>query len=406
MPANGFLVIYETVLTNDVTATIPFAISSRGDQVVLTATSGGVPSGFRTTVDFGAAANGVSFGRHVTSDGREEFVAQGGRTFGADDPASVVEFRTGTGRANAYPKVGPVIISEIMYHPPDLGTNDNTRDEFIELRNISTAPVALFDSTNGWRLRNGVDFDFAPGTSIPAGGTLLVVGFDPVNNPAVLADFRAQYQLSASQLIAGPWSGRLANDTDDLELRRPDAPDTNGVPYILVERVRYADLPPWPPAADGTGFSLHRVSETGFGNDPTNWVAATASPGPVATVVDSDGDGLPDAWETQYGLDRLNPADAALDSDGDGLTNLQEFQLGTDPRSASSGLRLLTSSSPGSVVLAFPAVSNVTYTVVYAETLGALWQPLQTYPAVATNRLIQLPLAPTNAARFYRLRVP
>jgi hypothetical protein len=45
---------------------------------------------------------------------------------------------------------------------------------------------------------------------------------------------------------------------------------------------------------------------------------------------DSDGDGMPDAWELQYGLNPfLNDADG--DPDGDGLTNLQEYQLGTNP---------------------------------------------------------------------------
>jgi probable HAF family extracellular repeat protein len=46
---------------------------------------------------------------------------------------------------------------------------------------------------------------------------------------------------------------------------------------------------------------------------------------------DSDGDGLPDAWETQYGLDIHFAADAAIDTDGDGLTNYQEYHAGSDP---------------------------------------------------------------------------
>jgi probable HAF family extracellular repeat protein len=49
---------------------------------------------------------------------------------------------------------------------------------------------------------------------------------------------------------------------------------------------------------------------------------------------DSDGDGLPDGWETQYGLDPNSSADAAIDTDGDGLTNYQEYQAGTDPTMA------------------------------------------------------------------------
>lgn len=46
---------------------------------------------------------------------------------------------------------------------------------------------------------------------------------------------------------------------------------------------------------------------------------------------DLDGDGLPDAWEAQYGLSNLTFADASIDTDGDGLTNYEEFLLGTDP---------------------------------------------------------------------------
>ena len=50
--------------------------------------------------------------------------------------------------------------------------------------------------------------------------------------------------------------------------------------------------------------------------------------------VDSDGDGLPDSWESEHGFDPNDPSDALLDSDGDGLTNLDEFKYGTDPTKA------------------------------------------------------------------------
>jgi hypothetical protein len=48
---------------------------------------------------------------------------------------------------------------------------------------------------------------------------------------------------------------------------------------------------------------------------------------------DRDGDGMPDPWEEQMGLDP-NIDDSKLDHDGDGLTNLEEFFHGLDPWNA------------------------------------------------------------------------
>jgi hypothetical protein len=47
---------------------------------------------------------------------------------------------------------------------------------------------------------------------------------------------------------------------------------------------------------------------------------------------DGDKDGLPDAWETEYGLNSHDAADNTTDLDGDGYTNVEELINGTDPR--------------------------------------------------------------------------
>ncbi len=52
-------------------------------------------------------------------------------------------------------------------------------------------------------------------------------------------------------------------------------------------------------------------------------------------ILDTDGDGLPNAYETAYGLD-INVNDTAGDADGDGFSNLVEYQRGSNPALAGS----------------------------------------------------------------------
>ncbi|MEO5713383.1 MAG: DUF1800 family protein [Luteolibacter sp.] len=64
-------------------------------------------------------------------------------------------------------------------------------------------------------------------------------------------------------------------------------------------------------------------------------VQALVAPNALGPV-DSDNDGMPDAWETAHTFNPNNAADALLDADSDGLTNLKEYLIGTDPRDADS----------------------------------------------------------------------
>lgn len=50
-----------------------------------------------------------------------------------------------------------------------------------------------------------------------------------------------------------------------------------------------------------------------------------------STLVDSDGDGVPDGMEVRYGLDPLSPLVAGLDTDGDGVPDAEELRFGSNP---------------------------------------------------------------------------
>ena len=284
--AGGFVVLYEYQFNLE-NPLVPFSFSSaKGDEVYLSqASAPGVLTGYRAFAEFGASENGVSFGRYRTSVG-VDFTALSTRTFGVDNPATPAQFRAGTGKTNALPKVGPIVINEIMYHPP--GTNDAL--EFVELHNILGAPQPLFDPANPrntWRMRKGVDFNFPTNITIPAGGFIVLVNFDPLSDPASSNLFRATY--GANMTVLGPYSGKLDNAGEATELQKPDAPQTlpgpdfGLVPYVVVDRVVYSDTAPWPVAPDGFGSSLKRITASAYGNDPVNWTGGAPTPGAANT---------------------------------------------------------------------------------------------------------------------------
>lgn len=101
-----------------------------------------------------------------------------------------------------------------------------------------------------------------------------------------------------------------------------------------------------------------------------------------AFPVDSDGDGMTDAWEQQY-FGSATGANAGADPDGDGMTNLQEFRAGTHPNNAQSRFAFIDIQPvAGAMRVRWSSQSNKVYRVLRSPVLEAgppaNYQPVQT----------------------------
>ncbi len=270
IPANGFAVFYEDThfgSASDPGAREPFALSENGETIYVHSGSDGELTGYSEDEQFDASQTNVAFGRYRKSTGTYNFVAMSQNT---------------PGQPNSGPKVGPVVISEIMYHPPA-----EADAEYVELRNITDHAVNLFDYDSEigdfvpWRLTDsdGIEWYFPPQTVIPANGLILLV--------KDLAVFTAVYGRIPPVQVFEWGSGKLDNAGDKVQLCRPgDLDPLNGDRYyIRVDRVNYSDGShpvggdPWPAAADGFGLTLQKNSPEVYGNDVANWSAAAPTPG-------------------------------------------------------------------------------------------------------------------------------
>ena len=254
IPAGGYIVFYQ-----DTHFGAAFALSENGETVFLSSALGGTLTGYREEESLGASESNVAFGRYEKSTGAFNFVAMSENTPDA---------------ANAYPKVGPVVINEIMYHPESADENE----EYIELYNVTGSPVVLQeydvdkDETIAWRFTDGIAFTFPLGTTISADGYLLVV-----KDPTI---FAARYTVPDGVAVFGPYDGLLSNGGEKVEISMPGDVDGQGErQYIRIDRVNYDDGDPWPTGPDGAGTSLTRKQPADYGNDIVNWAAAVPTPG-------------------------------------------------------------------------------------------------------------------------------
>jgi hypothetical protein len=253
-----------------------FVFNNAGDEAILVEGAGGQATRFIDAVNFPAVQSEEPFGRYQMSDKTIDFT----------------ELRSASpGTSNALPRIGPVIIGEMMVNP------NSGQSKYVVLVNVSGLSMPLFDTnqtSHVWSLSGAFTYVFPTGQYLGPYGKAIVCATDEVS-------FRSQYSVDPSIPVYGPWNGDLSVTNGALVLLRPGNPEPDGeVPYYRVDRVVYRLGPLWPTPITGT--SIIRMPLKSYGNDPISWKLSTSGflPGEYfadyrAPAVQIEGGGLTDA---------------------------------------------------------------------------------------------------------------
>lgn len=141
---------------------------------------------------------------------------------------------------------GSLVITEIMYNPPETGTDSL---EFIELYNRGEHPMVM----KSLRFTEGIDFDF-PAAVLPPHSFLVIA-----------ADSAAMLNTFGIQTLQW-YEGALSNSGEDIEIS-----DYFGT---VLDYVEYDDEVPWPLEPDGGGPSLTLCLPDADNSLAENWQAS------------------------------------------------------------------------------------------------------------------------------------
>ena len=149
-----------------------------------------------------------------------------------------------------------IVINEIMYHHRPQFRDGATpyvesSEQWVELFNKSGTAV----NVGGWKFDDAIGYTFPAGTSIAAGGYVVVAN-----------DVAAFAAAHPGVTALGSFSGGLSSSGERLVLE-----DALG---NVVDEVNYRDGKPWPGFADGGGSSIELRDPNADNSAPEAWAAS------------------------------------------------------------------------------------------------------------------------------------
>ncbi len=122
----------------------------------------------------------------------------------------------------------------------------------------------------------------------------------------------------------------------------------------------------------------------------------------LLTTADSNGDGIPDGWTWQYGLNPTDPNVGSGNPDQDAHTTFQEWVADTNPIDPLSRFRIQSITAGLSNTVSFLSSSNRQYTLQHSPQIPAAWSSVTTRAGKGGVDS----MSHTNGSQgFYRIRV-